>query len=142
MIAKKNKNVTFGNAYIITTNTHIPPAAKEAAIQCGFRPILFPAIQPILSVFRDVDSMYQSCLPGIFSSNSTSKGRTAALLSYAKRALTLGEVALICSHSRVMQIIAEDGSRKNSDYSLILEDDAKLHPRIADAVCKCRLCML
>jgi len=80
--------------------------------------------------------MYQSCLPEVFYPQSEStKKRSMSILSYAKSSLTLGELALICSHRFVFQSIVNDSSIAESDFSLVLEDDAKLHWKVVDPVC-------
>ena len=81
--------------------------------------------------------MFELCLPEIanpLKSNST-RQQTMHLLMHAKNSLTLGELALVCSHRRVLETIVNDSSIKEEDFSLVLEDDAKLHPKAVEPHC-------
>jgi GR25 family glycosyltransferase involved in LPS biosynthesis len=80
--------------------------------------------------------MYKVCLPEIVYPTANATKRAAYIYQHAMSSLSLGELALICSHRKVMERIVNDTSIGESDFSLILEDDAKLHYKVRDAICK------
>jgi GR25 family glycosyltransferase involved in LPS biosynthesis len=112
----RNLRSIHGKSYIITTKNEIPNDAFVAATKVGFEPILFPATQPLEREFKSVKAMYQKCLPELSGLQT-------------KKRLSLGELALICSHRRVLETIVQDTSVGENDWSLVLEDDVKLHPK-------------
>lgn len=50
---------------------------------------------------------------------------------YNSKQISLAEISLICAHRKALALIANDPDTRDSDWSLILEDDATLNPDAA-----------
>ena len=90
-------------AYIISTSDSISSEAEKTATYCGFAPQYFAAVRPFDVIFRnDKQYMYENCV-GIRESSQN-------FLNYSQRTsetkFTTSEMALVCSHREVLQIIA------------------------------------
>lgn len=115
----------FGKAYVITTKKALPLELINSTSQCGFKPVHVAAVQPRKDQFHDRLQYCASCL------NISVDSPSAHHLSNSY--LTLAEIGLVCSTQLVMHMIANDPLTTETDWSLILEDDARLHPYVSDA---------
>lgn len=114
-----HNDINFGNAYIITMKPYIPENARVAAIKTGFLPILFKAVQPLLSIFKTIPNMFQSCLPEVSFEKRMNYTKGNMLWHKVKGRLSLGEVALICSHRRAIEAFANDENKTDNDWALV-----------------------
>lgn len=112
-----NNRTFIGNAYVITMHDKIPWKTSRSALAIGFNPIRFEAITPDPKVFKNRSDMLDQCIPEIN-------------MTWIRAMLSDGEIALICSHRRVLEKIANDANLKPNGWSLILEDDATLNPNV------------
>ena len=115
----------IGKAYIITSKVHVSTDVIAAAKACGFYPKILPATLPFGHHYGySKEKLYKTCM-GI-------KGHK--LLPYKESAhaasTTLSELSLICSHRHAMQLIADDKTMLDSDWALIMEDDAILNAKL------------
>jgi hypothetical protein len=113
------QKIFFGKAYVISTLPIASKNAYAAALACGFYPSTISAIQPIGKLYNhSLELFYQKC----FSQYDLPFNESKAF------GLTTGEMALICSHRKVYDLISNDPSTSGDDWSLVLEDDAGLNP--------------
>ena len=115
----------IGYAYIISTKLHIPDDVVSAAKACGFLPQKLPPKLPFGEHYAyQKKIMYESCfrVPG------------RDLLPYESslnaRYTSLAEISLVYSHRYALDLIAQDDSMQDSDWALIMEDDAVLNPQV------------
>mmetsp|Transcript_25318 Transcript_25318/g.34824 ORF Transcript_25318/g.34824 Transcript_25318/m.34824 type:complete len:1153 (-) Transcript_25318:1701-5159(-) len=110
----------LGKAYVISNKLYLPDAVISAAQACGFSPEILPALLPYAEVYRsNPEDMYKKCI------RSTYPYKQSNI-----RLLSVAELSLICSHLAAYQAIASDPTIYESDWSLIMEDDAVLHPSL------------
>ena len=114
----------IGKAYIITTTLQVPADVLSSAEYCGFLPETIPAKLPYGEQFQySKELMYGKCF-GI-------QGRALLPLNISSVSnITMAELSLVCTHRAVMKIIAEDSSMMDSDWALIMENDAALNPNV------------
>jgi len=110
----------LGKAYVITTKQTIPPQVRDVALRLGFQPIHLAAVLPYQQLYPTKQSFCQSCF------FTSPPGGTVP-----ESELTMGQLSLTCSTKKVMEIIAADVELENDDWSLILEDDVRLHPNVS-----------
>lgn len=114
-----SKNFFIGNAYIVTTKPFLDPQIKIDSMRAGFYPLLFKAMQPLKELYNDRKNFSAEVLGLSYDSPAVQQMFTSHL--------TLGEIALIGSTRQVLSLIANDKTSKESSWSLILEDDARMN---------------
>lgn len=123
--SKESKSTWIGNAYIVSTKLHISDDVIVSAKACGFLPQKLPPKLPFGEHYKyNKKIMYESCF-GV-------PGRTILPFessSYAS-STSLAEISLICSHRYALDLIAHDSTTQDSDWALIMEDDAVLNPQV------------
>jgi hypothetical protein len=120
------ENILFGKAYIISTKIEVPQYTLDAAIACGFQPQILPAVLPFEEQFKKSrENMFRYCF------ETVGKAFLPYEKSFYASRVTLAEISLVCSHRLAMRLIAQDQSMSNSDWALIMEDDAKLVPTVS-----------
>lgn len=122
---KSRKADWIGNAYIISTKLHIPDDVINAAKACGFLPLKLPPKLPFGEHYEyNKKKMYESCF-GV-------TGRTLHPYesSWYSAHTSLAEISLVYSHRYALDLIANDFSMQDSDWALIMEDDAVLNPQV------------
>ena len=101
------------------------PEILDAANTCGFRPQILPPKLPFAEQYENnKDQMYRACI-GAHGGESLLPLNMSGLSH-----LSLAELSLICSHRYAMDIISRDPSMADSDWALIMEDDATLNPKV------------
>ena len=133
----------IGKAYIITTKPSIPQEVRDVAFRLGFQPIhlaavlpysqLYPTKQVRLTLtfnyssklFRITNTLWKSFCQACFYTNPPD-GKVP------ESELTMGQLSLTCSTKKAMELIASDNDTHNHSWSLILEDDVRLHPSLSD----------
>ena len=116
------KNDWIGKAYIITSKVQVSDDVTSAAKACGFSPYILPATLPFGHHYSySKEKLYKTCL-GIQGLKLLPYGES----TYAAQT-TLSELALICSHRNAMHMIAQDLTMSDTDWALIMEDDAVLN---------------
>lgn len=120
----RTTNSWIGKAYIISSKIQLHREILEAAKICGFQPQIIPPKLPFAEQYDySKDRMYKECI-GI-------KGRSLLPFNVSGATnLSLAELSLVCSHRHVMDIISQDSSMSDSDWALIMEDDAALNPKV------------
>ena len=119
----EEENSFIGKAYIISTKLQVPQYTLDAAVACGFQPQILPAVLPFGEQFENSrEKLYRYCFETI------GKPFLPYEKSFYASRVTLAEISLVCSHRLAMQLIAEDQTMMDSDWALVMEDDAKLLP--------------
>lgn len=119
----------FGKSYILTTEPRISEDSVLAARACGFDPYLLPVEMPWNHVHGSTESYINYCL----STPTGSATHTQNIQFMKSTNMTLGEISQICSHRKALQKIVSDEFLSEEDWTLILEDGAKLHPAATNA---------
>ena len=110
----------LGKAYVISTKLRLPNDLTTSAQACGFRPQIFPALLPYAEVYNTShETIYKECF------NSSCPYNKSSIKS-----IHLGELSLICSHLAAFKAIVSDPTVYQSEWTLIMEDDAVLHPSL------------
>mmetsp|Transcript_25317 Transcript_25317/g.34816 ORF Transcript_25317/g.34816 Transcript_25317/m.34816 type:complete len:969 (-) Transcript_25317:4472-7378(-) len=110
----------LGKAYVISTKLRLPDDLVSSAQACGFRPEIFPALLPYAEVYNSSrEIMYRECFQTTFPYTESNIQR-----------LSLSELSLVCSHLAAFKAIESDPTIYESEWSLIMEDDAILHPSL------------
>jgi hypothetical protein len=114
----------FGKAFMITFNsTAYENRSNDQIIYdeitvTGFDLIRVQAFKPKRYMYKDApnfqSAISEECLGG-------------------KSNLTVYELAFVCSHRIIYDIIANDPSTSDDAWSLVLEEDARLHPSFANS---------
>ena len=123
--SKESESTWIGDAYVVSTKLHIPDDVMFSAKACGFLPQKLPPKLPFGEHYEfNKNVMYKSCF-GV-------AGRTLLPFESSKYAqhTSLAEISLICSHRYALDLIAHDSTMQDSDWALIIEDDAVLNPQV------------
>ena len=126
-----NYVISLNFAYIITTKTTLPDDIINSVVFLGFTPKIFPAFQPFQDLYPDKAALYYGCF------NSSYK--FPKLENYENTTFNListFELSLVCSHYHVMNQIALDSEIEDSEWAIIMEDDAILVPSVNSSSAK------
>ncbi len=114
----KEPKRSFIKAYVISTDVRLSTAVSNTIFNMGMIPILAPAVLPYAELYSNKTQFVASVFGFDLSPVS---------------GLTFAEISLIASHKSVMDKIAQDYDISEDDWSLVLEDDARLVPSVKNA---------
>lgn len=112
----RNETTFFASlkAYVITTRNSIDNTLQTSLIHSGFIPLHVAAVTPSHS-FSSENDFVNYCFGDIVSNLGMH--------------MSLGEIGLVGSHRKALQLVADDDTALDDDWALILEDDARfVHP--------------